>query len=99
MSKETEQLEREIETIKQIINGYLSKDPILQGFELDSIGLKPKGQIYESSTQFSQKSFDKSTDLLESNKRFFVKCCIDPSGIKYPYYGAGPCPNGDESCS
>lgn len=97
MSEVIENFSKEIETLRRMINGYLSTDPVLSAYELDTLALTAKekleflpGEIIEGVEK---------TELRAQNFKFRAPlCCMNPAGgDPYPYYGFS-CPNGDVEC-
>lgn len=89
MQTKLEAFENEIETLKRMINGYISTNPELMNLKVTSLGLSPIDR---------QEALihDKGKNIAENAS---CKICRDRDGNLYCYYGTGPCPtfnnNGD----
>jgi hypothetical protein len=90
MSIEAEKFEKEYDTLKRMINEYLSSDPILNVYELEENSLKPQKVGLDTSEEkalFTAQSVQGSRGL----------CCKRQDGSIHIVYRAH-CPVGETSC-
>jgi hypothetical protein len=99
MEKQRERLTAEMETIKRIIDGYLSTDPILSAFELDSFSIKPKNKAIDSTGTVELKSniVHEMTDEKIHSGILRELCCVRPNRTTYHKTG-WHCDPGDKEC-
>lgn len=89
-----EEFEKEIETLKKIIEGYISKNEILASLELDSLSLKfpeVESEGEELNGNNDKPMLSSATIYSATNKK--CKICLDGNGKEVCYYGPGDCPN------
>lgn len=92
-SKMLEEFEKEIETLKKIIEGYISKNEILASFELDSLSLKlPEVASDEGGLNKENGASMVTTAANHTTATRKCKICRDSRGDAYCFFGSGDCP-------
>jgi len=82
---------KEIETLKKIIEGYISQNEVLASMELDSLSLKMSGA---GSDEEGRNDANGSSTFTTTSSPAAMSCkiCRDSRGNAYCYFGRGDCP-------